>query len=138
MVKYDDSNARAPLRLIGQPGAHVTLPMTLAFGAAVGGFLLLVDANVFLARLLGAKTGPALLALFVIGTGVVNMLCAGLVAGARSRLNVPVPFFYPSQQDLEPLGVSSVDRHVWLCTVRVQDNYLETLPQMLAAVATCE
>ncbi len=110
--------------------------MTLTIGSLVGGLLLLVDANAFLARLLGPKSAPALFVLFVVGTGAVNMLCAGLVAGARSRLNIPLPFFYPSHQDLEPLGVSAADRHIWLCTVRVHENYLETLPQVLAVVAT--
>jgi glutathione S-transferase len=126
-----DPGAHAPLLLVGQPPPSITSPLTFGFGIAVAFVLRFLRVEDMLQTLPLSK--GQLFALFVVCTGLVNGYCSGLVAYARSQLKVPLPFAYPAPQDIP--DVSASDRHTFLCTFRVHENYLEFLPQMLAVTA---
>lgn len=122
---------KGPIFLKNQPSSFVSTPMTLGFGVVVALTLRVFGIEVFLYRFLShVFSSNQLVALFVVLCGALNAFCAGLTAHARSKFSVPLPFVYPSPSDIP--DVSAAARHEWLCVVRVHENFLEFLPQMLA------
>lgn len=133
-----DSNDGRRVYLKGQLPPSQTTPTLFLVGVLFGSLLVFLDVDGWLAAVLGGsrrgeQTGTALFLLFLVAAGMVNGYCAGLVAYTRSELKIPLPYYYPTERDIE--GVSAADRHIWLSTVRVHDNLLEFLPNMLAVTA---
>ncbi len=123
---YNDPNVKGPLNLSGAASPHVATLSLAGVFTLFAALLLWLDLEAQLQRVLG-KAVPALFVSFVVLAGWLNQFCAAMTAYHRQQLSVPLPFYYPSLEDVP----NKADRHVWLCVVRVHQNYLEFLPQML-------
>ena len=104
MQKFSDPSAKAPILLKGQPSPLLTTPMTMGFGLLLAVVFRFLAVESFLRSVLSFSSSFQLLGIFVVLTGVVNSYCAGLTAFTRSNLGIPVPFYYPSEKDVEHIS----------------------------------